>query len=411
MVGAGAGGPIQGPAKQEACAASLSGEVQRAYTELQRLASAGPAFSSPQTVERVDSILAGLVAFQEAGEKVFGRRNWDRLGEHRQGEFQRALVRHLRSGIVSAVQDGGGRLPELQRVGEEGGSGDNGSTLAFWLDRDGPREPFILETGSKADGSCGIADLLGAGEKLSDELEERVDDLRDDYSFEYMIAELGQYGYVVLEDFEDSPAGTLPRRWSWKDKDDDRNKPYLVSEEGGNHYLEATDEGESVILGREIRWNLNRYPLVSFRVRVNRIPEGADERTDDKVDSAAVIYFTINKRFLGTIPESVKYVWSSTLPVGMAALRDGIGRPWQVVFGSGKEGLGEWRTYTFDLRQAYRDTFGGNPPSKPLGIGILSDANSMGSQAYADYDDIRALKDPPPGVTVTSGVFETFRAR
>ena len=66
--------------------------------------------------------------------------------------------------------------------------------------------------------------------------------------------------------------------------------------------------------------------------------------------------------------------------------------------------MGEWRTYVFDLRQAYRDTFGGDPPTKPIGIGVLSDANSMKTRAYADYDDIRALRSAPEGVT--SGVLE-----
>ena len=32
----------------------------------------------------------------------------------------------------------------------------------------------------------------------------------------------------------------------------------------------------------------------------------------------------------GVIPVSVKYVWSSTLPVGSAVRREGIGRPWVV---------------------------------------------------------------------------------
>jgi hypothetical protein len=69
-----------------------------------------------------------------------------------------------------------------------------------------------------------------------------------------------------------------------------------------------------------------------------------------------------------------------------------------VVIGSGTDGLGEWRTYTFDLRQAYRDTFGKNPPDKTEGIGILSDANSTQSKAFADYDDIRALRTVPKAV-------------
>ncbi len=216
-------------------------------------------------------------------------------------------------------------------------------------------------------------------------------DLLDDYSLPYLIAELSKSGYVVLEDFEDSTPGQLPRGWGWKKKDNEKRKPYRVEIENGNKYLAATDRGESVILGKKIKWNLKKYRYVSFRWRAHRLPEGGDERYGKTVDSAAGIYFTYKKK-LGLIPVSVKFVWSTTLPVGSAMLRNGIGKPWMVVAESGADHLGEWRTYVFDLYQAYRDTFGGDPPDTAIGIGILSDANSTHSFAYADYDDIRALK-------------------
>jgi hypothetical protein len=73
--------------------------------------------------------------------------------------------------------------------------------------------------------------------------------------------------------------------------------------------------------------------------------------------------------------------------------RSGTGRPWMVVADSGEENLGKWNTYIFNLKDAYKKTFGGDPPDRPIGIGILSDANSTKSKAYADYDDIRALRN------------------
>ena len=81
------------------------------------------------------------------------------------------------------------------------------------------------------------------------------------------------------------------------------------------------------------------------------------------------------------------------MPVGSTMRRNGIGKPWNVVAESGEEHLGEWRTYVFNAYEAYQKTFGGDPPDDAVGIGILSDANSTHSLAYADYDDIRALKN------------------
>ena len=215
--------------------------------------------------------------------------------------------------------------------------------------------------------------------------------LLDDYSLANTIAELKQSDYIVLEDFESSTIGALPYRWAWKDKDADRPKPYRVQQEFNNKFLAATDEGESVILGKDTKWNLHEYPYISFRWRGHHIPTGGDERFGKTVDSAAGIYFTVKMKF-GLVPESIKYVWSSTLPVGSAMRRSGVGRPWMIVAESGGDDLGEWHTYVFNLYEAYKATFGGDPPKKTVGIGILSDANSTKSKAYADYDDIRALK-------------------
>ncbi|MFQ5690047.1 MAG: DUF3047 domain-containing protein [Gemmatimonadota bacterium] len=227
------------------------------------------------------------------------------------------------------------------------------------------------------------------------------------FSTPFLMNSFHQAPFVVLEDFESSPVGKLPVGWSWRSQDEHKKKPYRVREENSNKYLEATDDGESVILGKDVSWNLREYPYVSFRWRVHELPEGGDERFDDKVDSAAGVYFVYRKVF-GKIPRSVKYVWSTTLPVGSAVRRAGVGKPWMIVADSGTEHLGEWRTHVFNLREAYERTFGGRPPNKPIGIGILSDANSTHSHAYADYDDIRVLRTADPGVT--SGVERILKA-
>ncbi len=394
---------------QEACEAASADLIEDAFHRLKDLHGLREARVTEDIRARGDSLVSEAMALHVAGERIFGPRDWDELGPHRREEFARAMTRYLRNALFAFLARNGGSVRDLQ-ASREPGAEDNGAVVVdFWLIHDHSTEPLTFRMARRSDGTCGIADVVGAGGSLVGTLSQEVDDLLDEYSFPYMIAEIGDYGYVVLEDFERTPVGQIPVGWGWKDKDDDSHKPYRVRREDANKYLEATDRGESVILGRKVSWNLDRYPLVSFRVRVNRIPEGADERYDDRVDSAAGIYFTVNRKMFGLIPESVKYVWSSTLPVGGAAIRDGIGRPWQVVFGSGTDDLGEWRTYVFDLRQAYRDTFGGDPPSRPLGIGILSDANSMDAEAFADYDDIRALERPPAGIRVTSGVEEILR--
>ncbi len=227
----------------------------------------------------------------------------------------------------------------------------------------------------------------------------------DRYSLPQLIAVLQNDDFVVLEDFEGEGAGLLPSGWNWRKQDDAKKKPYKIKEENGNQFLAAEDNGESVILGKDIKWDLKKYPYISFKWRARRLPVGGDERYGHTVDSAAGIYI-IYKEKLGLIPESIKYVWSTTLPVGLAMRRSGTGRPWMVVAECGDAHVDEWRTYVFNISEAYEKTFGGKPPDTPVGIAILSDANSTSSKAYADYDDIRALKHADAG----SGIQDFLKA-
>jgi len=195
---------------------------------------------------------------------------------------------------------------------------------------------------------------------------------------------------LSIDDFEHASVGQFPDGWDWREDDGGGDRPYAVAEENGNRYLAARDAGQSVIVGRKITVDLDRYPYLAFRWRVHRIPEGGDERHGESGDSAAAVY-VVYRKSMGIIPLTVKFVWSSTLPVGTALQRSGVGRPWIIVADSGDAGLGEWRTHVFDVRAAWRETFGGKMPRRVIAVGVLSDANATRTQAHADYDDIRFL--------------------
>ena len=197
---------------------------------------------------------------------------------------------------------------------------------------------------------------------------------------------------LVLEDFSTDEVGKLPKDWRWQWSDDDKNKPYQIKKENGNKYLAAQDNGESVVVAKKVNWDINEYPYISFKWRATKLPKGGDARTGATADngvSVSIIY----KKILRVIPEAVKYVWSTTLPVGTSFQRSGIGRPWIVVAESGTKNLGSnWLTYTFNAKEAYSKTFGGKPPKNPVAIAILSDANNTKSMAYGDYSDIVVMK-------------------
>lgn len=214
-------------------------------------------------------------------------------------------------------------------------------------------------------------------------------------------------GEILFDDFSASTPGEFPTGWSWR-RDRDTGDPekarregvdvfrYVVQEKDGNKYLHVRDEhrpGHSVALFKEPEdWNIFDNRILSWRWRVNEIPPNADERFTETNDSPAAVSVVYGTRLF--TPITIKWVWSSTLPVGAVAYRPGRGRAYTIVLGSGTQGLGEWVTIERDILNDYISIFGKLPPDNPRAIVLQSDANrSPGGAADADYDDFKALSE------------------
>ncbi|KAA3603942.1 MAG: DUF3047 domain-containing protein [Calditrichaeota bacterium] len=201
---------------------------------------------------------------------------------------------------------------------------------------------------------------------------------------------------LIIEDFSKGVVGEYPSWLKWRngwsmkkhEEDDGVFKPYIIAEENENKYLKADDTGQSIIIGKEVKWNLKKYPVLTWKWRVRKLPEDADA-WKGKNDSAAGLYITFKRNFFG-IPKSIKYIWGSTLPEGTEFRKEKLGKPHVIVVQSGKENVGEWVTVTRNLAEDFEKAWGEKPDNKILAIGFLTDGNSTGTEASADYDELIA---------------------
>ena len=92
------------------------------------------------------------------------------------------------------------------------------------------------------------------------------------------------------------------------------------------------------------------------------------------------------------VPRAIKYVWSSTLPVGTRFDSPVYWRAKVVVLQHGPAEPGEWRQETINFYQDYKDLFGFEP-GKVRGIAVLSDSDTMTSVSEAAYDDFLLLPE------------------
>ncbi|MFD2533394.1 DUF3047 domain-containing protein [Gracilimonas halophila] len=213
----------------------------------------------------------------------------------------------------------------------------------------------------------------------------------------------------VIENFEDETIDSLPKGWynmrgeaqpyTYTGENRAAYK-YSIQEEDGNKFLRY--EG---VIAKHLNFplidkegvNIKETPILSWKWRVYDIPEGGNEDSKDRNDVAVSIYvvFEMNRvALIKKVPRSIRYTWSSTLSEG-AQYSKLFGNQRIIVVESGKENLGEWITFERNIVQDYKDLFGGNPPSQPIAILILSDGDDTRSYIKADYDDIILKKEKP----------------
>ena len=192
---------------------------------------------------------------------------------------------------------------------------------------------------------------------------------------------------LPLETFDEYPPASFPEQWKARGDETEARGVYQVAEEGGDRFLHARAEKQDVQIGLSHVFQPKEFPLLRWRWRVDQLPSGGDERAVKTNDSAAGVYVIFDSRI---VPRVIKYVWSSTLPVGTHFESPVYWRAKVVVLQSGASRLKEWLPETVNVYQDYKDLFG-TEPGEVQGIAVLTDADSTASVAEADYDDFTLL--------------------
>lgn len=206
---------------------------------------------------------------------------------------------------------------------------------------------------------------------------------------------------LVVEDFSSYEHGDIPTGWKYlsgrslkpvTDRIMQENEYFEIKEEDDRRFVRAHTDGEvaRIIMPNEedgLGWDITKHPRLRWDWRVVSAPEDAREDDDDLNDTPAAVYVTFSVNFFG-IPKSIKYTYSSTLPVGTVVKFTGLR---VLVVASGKDGFGDWlqteRNVADDYRQLYRD----DPPRHPLSIALWSDSDTTGDSTDADFDNLVLL--------------------
>ena len=213
---------------------------------------------------------------------------------------------------------------------------------------------------------------------------------------------LAQAGPILLDDFESYRAGDLPTQWHAQLNGElvpltaqffDDQEWLETRREGGNGYVRAYTNSETVYLSmankQDFEWDTTTHPVLAWDWRAIRLPDGAREDRDSLNDSGAGIYviLAVDGRIIRR-PRIIKYVYSSTLPVGTVA---SYGRLKVLVVASALDGTGEWLSMERNVAEDHQRLYGEAAPRHPLVIRLWADSDNTSSVATADFDNVRLL--------------------
>ncbi|MBI5014859.1 MAG: DUF3047 domain-containing protein [Deltaproteobacteria bacterium] len=188
-------------------------------------------------------------------------------------------------------------------------------------------------------------------------------------------------GSVLIDDFE---RGLRP---GWEVKRFKGDTRYDVVAGDGGHVLRARSDAAASALIYRIRYDLDRFPVLSWRWKAENVIAAGDESRKSGDDYVARIYVVFPHWFFPKT-RSINYIWANRLPRGHHVPNPFTANAVMIAVESGPENLGRWIAERRDVRADYRAVFGEDPPEVGA-VAFMTDTDNTGEAATAYYDDLR----------------------
>ena len=191
----------------------------------------------------------------------------------------------------------------------------------------------------------------------------------------------------LSEDFEHG----VPPGWATEGlgPQPDRGKVEDEQETGGNHFLRISTDGSFCSFGIDTPFDPEQYPVLTWRWRVDRMPQRADISTRSGDDAAARLFVVFRDAADPSIKRKLEYVWDTNHAAGSI-----IPDPYSpdtmkaIVLESGSEKLGQWVPEKVNLVSDYQRAFG-TKPGRVKTIAFGSNSEETHTATEADFDDLQ----------------------
>ena len=167
----------------------------------------------------------------------------------------------------------------------------------------------------------------------------------------------------------------------------DNKTKYTVGSNDNGNFLKAVADNAASGLGKEIKINLNKTPIINITWKVEKDLSGIKENTKKGHDFAARV-FVIKKT--GATPLSnraINYVFSSNNEVGFNSPSPYTKKSIDNVLATTKENLNKWVTVRANVKEDFKK-FHNLDVSELDGLAIMSDTDNSNLEAITYYQNI-----------------------
>jgi len=192
---------------------------------------------------------------------------------------------------------------------------------------------------------------------------------------------VAQPSTILIDDFEN---GLAP---GWEVESFVGQTGYTVIVENDNHVLAADSRGTASGLFFKRGVDLEHFPLLTWRWKIEATVPGGDVRSKATDDYAARVYVVFPHWFFMKT-RSINYIWANRLPVGEITASPYTTNSQMVAVESGTNLAGTWQSERRNVFEDYRQIFG-EEPRRVGAVAIMTDSDNTGTSAQAWYDDIR----------------------
>lgn len=185
---------------------------------------------------------------------------------------------------------------------------------------------------------------------------------------------------LLIDDFE---KGLRP---AWQAKEFKGRTDYRVVREVTGDVLQAESYGAASALILKQRVDLQKFPILSWRWKVQNVLAQGDAMTKHGDDYAARVYVIFPHWFFPKT-RAINYIWANKLPLGAIVPNSFTSKAIMIALQSGEEHAGKWMLESRNVYADYRAIFGEEPPLAGA-IAVMTDTDNTGASVVAWYDDI-----------------------